>query len=321
NYNIRVLGADMGSAGTTLVASSPHGQQAMTHIEMGVGCGLPPFLRQTGAQAVRRWLPFDLPPTEVWNALHNKAIYPHTVPQTKQALHLELATVREILGRAWAEAARLWSETGGDGRIPRQWDLVVGSGQVLANAPNLALAALALLDGLQQVGVYSLALDAKGLLGMLGSVATVSPLAAAQVAGYDSLLELGVVVAPLGVARPGKTALKLKITFDDEREISNVTIPAGVLQLIPLKADEKATLEIRPRRPFSLHPPGGAGSGLIAEVNGGALGILIDTRGRPLLLPEGEEARRQQIREWLEQLGIPFDVPAAPLPSEQHDES
>ncbi len=76
----------------------------------------------------------------------------------------------------------------------------------------------------------------------------------------------------------------------------------GTLEVVPLPADQVATLELRPSRSFDVGM-GRPGGGATTEVEGGTVGIIIDARGRPLLLPEDVTSRRARIQEWMWEAG------------------
>jgi hypothetical protein len=156
---------------------------------------------------------------------------------------------------------------------------------------------LILLDALQPIGVSSLALNVNSVAASLGVTATIEPLAAAQVMERDGFLSLGTVVAPVGTAREGEIALKLKITYDDGRALE-MEMPYGSLEVLPLPAGHKATLELRPSRKFDIGL-GAKGKGATTELEGGAVGVIIDARGRPLSLPATRGEQQAKIQEWL----------------------
>jgi hypothetical protein len=113
----------------------------------------------------------------------------------------------------------------------------------------------------------------------------------------DGFLSLGTVVAPVGTAREGEIALKLKITYDDGRALE-MEVPYGSLEVLPLATGHKATLELRPTRKFDIGL-GAKGKGATTELEGGAVGVIIDARGRPLSLPATREEQQAKIQEWL----------------------
>jgi hypothetical protein len=225
------------------------------------------------------------------------------VPQTRQDLLLEQAVAREVLRLTLADIAPRWPEGPSliyPNLLPK-FHLIVGGGGILTNAPNYGQAALILLDALQPVGVSGLALDKVGLLAPLGAVAMVNPLAAAQVMEKDALLNLGTVVAPVGMGREGDIALTFKIVYDDGRSLE-VEVPYGSLEVIPLPTGQTATLELRPTRRFDvgLGTRGQAGT---TKVEGGLIGIMIDARGRPLPIADDPGAQREKMQRWLWDMG------------------
>jgi len=78
-------------------------------------------------------------------------------------------------------------------------------------------------------------------------------------------------------------------------------ITMGSLQVLPLENRQTASLELRPlhRADVGLGP-GRAGA---IEVIGSSIGVVIDARGRPLLLPGDPAQRRALAQKWLTTLG------------------
>jgi hypothetical protein len=158
-----------------------------------------------------------------------------------------------------------------------------------------------LLDGLQPAGICRLALDRLGLAAMAGAVAAVNPLAATQILEQDALFHLGTVIAPRGAAGEGTTALTVKLEHSDGRAME-VRAPFGSLCVIPLPAGQRASLEIQLAKRFELE--GGTRARTVTrEVEGGALGIIIDARGRPLLRARELAEQQASMRRWLSQVG------------------
>ena len=300
---INVLGLDVGGATTTVAAVIDERADLLIRSDLGLSYSVAGILDHLPVGLISRWLPFEMDPVEISNALHNKAIHYRTLPQTRQELLLEQAVVREVIRLSLAEMATRWSRDGSliyQGLVPT-FHLIVGGGGVLSNAPNYGQAALILLDAVQPVGVFSLALDKARMVAPLGAVAAVNPLAASEVAARDALLNLGTVVAPIGSAREGETALSFKIDYEDGRSLE-VEVAYGSLEVIPLPAGQIANLELRPTRRFDvgLGVKGQAGK---TDVQGGILGIIIDARGRPLPIAADPEQQREKMQRWLWDMG------------------
>ena len=303
-YQLDVLGVDVGGA-TTNIAGVIGGRYGSTvNSELGTSYGINRVLEQAGVERVLRWLPFYMEAEKACNRILNKALRPMTLPETRKDLLLEQAVAREAISLTLERAGKGWLDSGSflhPGLLPPV-DLIVGRGGVLSQAPDYRQAALVLLDALQPTGVCTLALDNASLLPQLGALASVQPLAAAQVMARDGLLNLGTVISLVGAAREGALALRVKMKYEDGQTIE-VEVPYGALEVIPLPAGKKAVVELRPSSAFDVGL-GKRGKGATTGVEGGAVGIIVDARGRPLSLPGEEEKRRAKIQEWMWELGL-----------------
>jgi uncharacterized protein (TIGR01319 family) len=300
---INVLGVNVGGATATAAAVVDEQLDLTIRSDLGLSYNVTRLLEEVAIESILRWLPFEMEPAEVQNAIVNKALHHRTLPQTRQDLLLEQALAREILRLLVASLSSRWPmgvSRHHPGLLPK-FHLIVGGGGVLSNVPNYGQAALILLDALQPVGVSGFALDKVGLVAPLGAVAMVNPMAAAQTMEYDALLNLGTVVAPVGTAREGEIALTFKIEYEDGRSLE-VEVPYGSLEVIPLAPGKTATLELRPTRRFDvgLGTKGQAGT---TKVEGGIIGIMIDARGRPLPIAEDPEVQREKMQRWLWDMG------------------
>jgi uncharacterized protein (TIGR01319 family) len=300
---ISVLGVDVGGATSTLTSRVDGQLELAIRSDLGLSYNAARLLEEVPVESISRWLPFEMKPEEIADILHNKALHYRTVPQTREELLLEQAVAREILRLLLQEMMPRWSK-GASQLYPHllpKFHLIVGGGGVLANAPASGQAALMLLDALQPVGVTGLVLDKARLAAPLAAVAMLNPMAAAQVAQRDGLHNIGTVVAPVGTAREGDTALTFKLDYDDGRSLE-VEVAYGSLEVVPLAMGQTADLELRPTRRFDvgLGTRGQAGS---TRVEGGVLGIIIDARGRPLPIAQDPAEQREKVQRWLWDMG------------------
>ena len=141
-----------------------------------------------------------------------------------------------------------------------------------------------------------MALDQNGLLPGLGALAEINPLLTVQVIESNTFLNLGTIIAPIGIARPGTTILRVRIYREDGRSITR-DIKYGSLTILPVEMGEKVSLHLRPLHRFDI---GMGGPGKAGKVNavGGALGIIIDARGRPLQFSQDQEKNRNRNEIW-----------------------
>ncbi len=303
-YQLDTLAVDVGGS-TTHVAGVIGGRLGSTvNARLGVGYGIRNVLDKVGIDRILRWLPFEMDVDQARNEILNKSLRPMTVPETVEGLLLEQAAAREAISLALDKARGRWLGSGVglvEEHVPPV-DLIVGRGGVLSQAPVRGQAASILLDAIQPTGICALALDQASLLPQLGALASLHPLAAAQVLARDGILKLGTVISLTGSGQEGAVALKLKIDYDDGQSL-RVEVPFGAVEVIPLMEGKRAVVEMRPSSQFDVGL-GKKGKGATTELDGGALGIIVDARGRPLSLPGDEEKRRAKIQEWMGELGI-----------------
>lgn len=234
---------------------------------------------------------------EVREYVLSRMLRPRALPTTPRELEIEHALAREALLLALrSPGSRL------AGLSPL--DVILGTGGVLAHAPHPGQAALILLDALQPRGITSLVLDTAHLSSMLGSVAALDAAAAAEVAENDAvLLQLGTVISPVGAVPDGQPALRVVLEFGDgQRHIEDV--PQGTLLRLPLPPGERAMLGLYPAQTVDVGLGAGQHARASEPVEGGALGLIVDARGRPFtpLSASGESVARQA--QWRRALGI-----------------
>jgi hypothetical protein len=120
--------------------------------------------------------------------------------------------------------------------------------------------------------------------------------AATQVFERDCLIRLGAVVAPIGAGKPGRPCVAVDLESPDQPRLER-RVPFGELELLPLPMHGTARVVATPERSFDLGL--GKGKGLSAEVHGGVVGLIVDTRGRrPFLLPPDPTQRIRSLRQW-----------------------
>ncbi|MBN1246297.1 MAG: glutamate mutase L [Anaerolineae bacterium] len=302
NEDRGVLGVDVGAATTTLAATFG-GRPYMTVYDHGVSNGLLDWVESQGLSRILRWIPEEMEEEELLSILHTMELLPTTVPQTSRELWVELAVAREMLRSALTSAWPTWdvgpAAMDGAGVMPRIDPIVIsGGGLVLSPRPGQAL--LTVLDGLQPAGISTLLLDTNRVAPAIGAVAGIKPLAAASTLEAGSLVSLGTVISPIGQARPGEVVMRMQITYENGGEL-DVEARFGEIEIWPLLAGQRATLEVHPSRRFDIGM--GPGQGGKVEVLGGLVGLVVDARGRPLRLPSNSDQRRRLLNRWIWDVG------------------
>ena len=320
--DIQVVGVDIGGA-TTDVFSVFKNRDAeaifnrTVSANLGMSYSVSNVLAEAGIDNVLRWVPFDIEVGDLRNRVKNKMIRPTTIPQTLQELVLEQAIAREALRLAFEQHKHLAVELRG---VQQQrtiseafdqaesgqtlvnmlsLDMLVGSGGVLSHAPRRQQSMLMMIDAFQPEGLTHLAVDSIFMMPQLGVLAQVNAEAATQVFERDCLIHLGTCIAPIGVGKQGDACLSIEIQFVDKSTIAE-EIPFGELRLYPLGLGEKASVKLQPSRRFDLGD--GHGTPVETEAMGGVVGLVIDTRGRPLEIPTDSTQRVAQLTKWQEAL-------------------
>jgi len=301
HYGRETLIADVGASSTALFLANAVREQALVRGDIGVAYGLGNLLAERGVDNVLRWLPFEVSAEELMDWVYNKVVRPLMLPQTARDLAIEHALAREALATA---NERLTGYNGG--RSPR-YDLLIGTGGLLAHTPRPGQAALLMLDALQPtaegLGSVELAVDTTLLIPPLGNLARHHLAAAAYIFDRDCLVWLGtaiVVQADGAAVLDGRTA----VTVTVERQpggTDTVDVPYGSIQIIPLRPDQHAALTVKPGAGFRVGS-GEPGKSLKTqqgqEVKGGLVGLIVDARGRPLPFPAERDARYLAARRW-----------------------
>ncbi|TMC59934.1 MAG: hypothetical protein E6J26_02690 [Chloroflexi bacterium] len=302
HFELSVVGVDIGGATTTMAVQEGETFQRLQRSDLGVSHNVENVARTAGIDNVLRWLPLVLSEDEAWDRLANKTLRPFTLPETREDLLLEQAVAREAIRLALADLLQRWTPKQKPqvaGLLP-PIDLLVGAGGVLTHAPYPGQTALLLLDALQPGGVVNLALDGGGIMPQLSLIAGVHPQAAAQLSAREGIVALGTAICPTGAVRAGELVVSYTLSYDDGGTVSG-DVRAGEIDVLPLKPTQKGRLELRPERNIDLGQGRGRAGTTIAE--GGAVGLIIDARGRPLVLPPDPAERAEQNQRWLYNVG------------------
>ncbi len=320
---IEVLGVDIGGATTDVfsVFYDPSQDKKVFNrtvsANLGMSYSVSNVLLEAGIPNVMRWVPFDMDEKELRNRIKNKMIRPTTIPQTLEELQIEQAIAREALRLALEQHKKMaiglkgiqtqrtisdtfdQSATGQTIVNMMNLNLVIGSGGVLSHAPRRQQSALMMIDAFLPEGITMLTVDSIFMMPHLGVLSVVHPKASSEVFEKDCLIRLGSCVAPVGEGKEGKKCITIK-RLDNGEEID---VNYGEMKLIPLEVGEKINVDIIPSRGFDV----GAGKGKKlenVELEGGVVGIIIDGRGRPFVMPQDSKERVRKLTQWHKALNI-----------------
>lgn len=314
---INLVGVDIGGATTDTFSVFDTIFNRTVSANLGMSYSISNVLAEAGLANIMRWVPFDVKEEDIRNRIKNKMIRPTTIPQTRDELHIEQAIAREALRLAFEHHKQLAvglkgvqqersisdafeQTTSGQTLIDMsRLNLIVGSGGILSHAPRRSQSMMMMIDSYQPTGVTLMSVDSIFMMPHLGVLSTVHEQAATDVFARDCMIYLGDCVAVSGQSKPGDKCLEYKITFPDGKVISE-SLPFGEMKLYPFplsaKEDDKAVIEAQPTRNFDLGA--GRGKAIKKELHRGVVGIVIDTRGRPLQLPENKQERINALKKW-----------------------
>ena len=318
--NITVVGVDIGGATTDIFSVFQEQFNRTVSANLGMSYSVCNVLAEAGMKNVLRWVPFDIDEIDLNNRIGNKMIRPTTVPQSMEELMMEQAIAREALRLSFIQhkafAVNLkgiqkertisdafeQSESGLSLVNMIELDLLVGSGGVMSHAPRREQSARMLIDAFLPEGITQLAVDSIFMMPQLGVLANIDKedlkedarKAAVEVFEKDCLIRLGTCISPVGKIKPNMTVLTAEFVLPDGKS-EHCIVKAGELLRIKVPYEPlKATLT--PGRGLDL----GAGKGEPIEttVFGGVVGLLLDGRGRPFMLPESKTERISSLQKW-----------------------
>ena len=293
NPNKSVLGINMGG-GDAIVASAKTGDLQLSTLPVGLGGGLERLINLLPFDNVMRWLPIHIPEEEVRDYLYQKTLYPASIPATQETLYIEQAITREIMMAALRNHRNNYSQSGA------VYEPILASGAILTQATP-AQALLMLLDGIQPLGVTTFILDPHGLAAALGAIAPANTILPVQVIESNAFLNLGTVVVARSGAKYGSPILRARIEYEAGQDVS-VEIRQGAITTLPIQPGQSARVHFQALRTVEIEP-NRREIPRSYKIIGGACGAVVDTRGRPLVLPANSSRRRDLLKKWLQATG------------------
>lgn len=319
--HIEVLGVDIGGATTDVfsVFTDEYIFNRTVSANLGMSYSISNVLASATLPNIIRWVPFEINESDLRNMIKNKMIRPTTIPALLEELILEQAIAKEALRLAFIQhkefavslkgmqqtrdISQAFEQSTSGATIVNMMtlDLLVGSGGVLSHAPRRNQTVMMLIDAFLPEGITRLAVDSIFMMPHLGVLAEINPTAATEVFNKDCMIMLGTCVAPVGKIKPNLTALSAEITLPDGT-VFKEDIPFGEVRLLPCELGKKAKAKLVPGKGLDI----GAGKNETREVelDGGIVGIVLDTRGRnPFVLPS-DNSRIPMLIKWMKEFKV-----------------
>jgi hypothetical protein len=243
---------------------------------------------------ILRWLPMDISGSFVRDYLWQKSLFPGGIPMDSETLAIEQAVARAVLG----EMKRICRNF--QFHSSSEFEPILASGAVIAQAPLPQQTLLMLLDGIQPGGVATILCDRFGILTSLGASAVINPALVVQVLESGAMSNLGSVISPVFKEKDGEVVLRIKLKEENSAE-QEFEIRQGEIVRLPLSVGNIAKIQLKPQKRMNSFPGfSRLSSGFI--VTGGELGVIVDTRGRPIKLPSDPALRRERNEKWVQSL-------------------
>jgi hypothetical protein len=297
-----ILSVDIGASAAVISAGFKGKSTLGVYPQFGLGENLSGLLNYTSLEDILRWSPLDIPTGILRDYIHQKSLYPSTIPATKEDQVLAQAVSRQALYLAMQAARRDFPRNAAAlkaGLLPI-FEPILASGGALSDSNRPSEGLLLLLDALQPVGVTTVILDQNNLLPLLGAAASRNTILPVQVLESGAFMSLGTVVAPVASANYGTPILRAKLAYENGTE-ARADLKFGSLEILSLPSGTTGNLTLQP-----LHGADvgfGPGRSETIPVSGGVIGIVFDGRGRPLDLPGDPVRRRELIKKWRWTLG------------------
>jgi hypothetical protein len=292
-----LLGVNVGASATSVAAGLNGDLSLGVYPQFGLGENLAGILQHSSMEDILRWLQLDISSSTLREYLFQKSIYPSAIPATRD----EQAMAQAVARQALYLSVRLAQKNFPAGARPARagllppLDLIIGGGGAISDGPSLGQGLLLMLDAIQPVGIQPVLLDQNNLLPLLGAAASRNHYLPVQVIESGAFIGLGTVISVIASASYGDQVLRVKLTYADGTE-ARAEIKFGGLEILPLPSGQAARLSLQPlHRADAGLGPGKAGA---IQVTGGALGVVIDARGRPLQLPNDPVRRRELMKRW-----------------------
>jgi hypothetical protein len=292
-----LLGVNVGASAASVAAGFNGDLTLGVYPQFGLGENLAGILQHTSIEDIMRWLQLDISSSTLRDYLFQKSLYPSSIPATKEEQTITQAIARQALYLSVRLARKNFPANIRSPRLDQMppLDLIIGGGGVISEGPSLGQSLLLMLDAIQPVGILPMLLDQNNLLPMLGAAASRNNYLPVQVVESGAFIGLGTVISVIASASYGDQVLRAKLAYADGTE-ARAEVKFGGLEILPLPSGQTARLSLQPLRRADAGL--GPGKGGAIQVTGGALGVVIDARGRPLQLPNDPVRRRELMKRW-----------------------
>jgi hypothetical protein len=290
---VNLIAADIGGDTTDIYSVYNGVFNRSLNAGIGLTYGICNIVKEAGIDKVLRWLPAMMDERSVRNTIGNMMIKPHPglsseekqiqAAIAREAIRLGVENHKVIASRLKGVViSRTLSDMFEQALEPTlinmlKTQVVIGKGDAFQDQ-TVEDSMMILMDSLQPEGITELFLDPENTAAPLGNLVSHAGKTALDLFTANGLQFIGTCIAPSGELREGQTALRMEYT-DPRGDIASHVFNYGELTVIPLKDAEAVDVSLLP-----IKSDLGAGRGKIVnhQIRAGKLGLIVDTRGRPL---------------------------------------
>lgn len=299
-----ILSVDIGASAASISAGFKGTSTLNVFPQYGLGENLAHLLKYTTLEDILRWSWLDISKGVLSDYLYQKSLYPATIAATKEDLAVSQAITRQALHLAMQNARRDFPRNIAQIKknLTPGFSYIFMGGGALSDASRPGQSLLLLLDSIQPVGVSTVILDQNNLLPLLGAAASRNNILPVQVMESGAFMIIGTTIAPVVTASYGTPIMRAILTYENGTE-SRVELKYGSLETLPLASGEEGRLNVQLLKGADIGYGPGKSPKQGISVTGGALGVVLDGRGRPFNLPTDAVRRRELIKKWSWTLG------------------
>lgn len=264
-------------------------------------------LKREGQEAivhsVRQWTSAPITKEEVHRFISNRTLFDRFIPESPNSLALSQAYARIQLQFAIKGFKNhyAWFNMLSENETMISFEPIIASGAVMTQAPTPGQAMLTILDGIQPQGITTIILDKYHTLPLLGLIGQIEPLLPVHLLASSAFENLGTVIVPSSEKPPGEVILKVHVQAETGKNYS-VDVLQGDLRRLVVPSGSQVVLDLEPE-PNTFVGFGEPGKGGRLKVIGGAVGVVIDARGRPVRLAQDDAVRVAKLDQWKSILG------------------
>ncbi len=293
--NVNLIAADIGGDTTDIYSVYNGVFNRSLNAGIGLTYGISNIVKEAGIDKVLRWLPASMDERTVRNIIGNMMINPHQDLSAEEK-QIQSAVVREAIRLGVDSHKAIATRLKGvvlDRSLSDLFDqaleptlinmlrtrVVIGMGEAFRRN-TVEESMMMIMDSMQPEGVTDLYVDPESMAAPLGYLLKYDEKTALELYSSRGLEFLGTCIAPSGSVKNGKESFRLEFTGSGGEKVVH-SFMAGELTVIPVRDSQPIAVTL-----VSDKLDLGAGKGKLVEqkVRGGKLGLIIDTRGRPMNL-------------------------------------